>query len=148
VLEELGLADVAEEHPYDLPLPRRRLVALASILVAGPELVLLDEPTAGLDATSRERVIKVIRDRVAGGAAALVITHDGIFAHEALGRAIRLRDGRLTDDGSVRTVLGGTSMATPAALAVAIELGIPPGRDGRRAVASELAKRASTSSVS
>jgi energy-coupling factor transport system ATP-binding protein len=148
VLEELGLAEVATEHPYDLPLPRRRLVALASILVAGPELVLLDEPTAGLDATSRERVIKVIRDRVAGGLAALVITHDAIFAHETLGRAIQLREGYLIDDGPARNVLEGTRMTRPAALAVAIELGIPTGRDGRDAVASELAKLASPSSTS
>jgi len=148
VLEELGLAEVATEHPYDLPLPRRRLVALASILVAGPELVLLDEPTAGLDATSRERVIKVIRDRVAGGLAALVITHDAIFAHETLGRAIQLRGGHLIDDGPTRNVLEGTRMTRPAALAVAIERGIPAGRDGRDAVASELAKLASPSSTS
>lgn len=148
VLEELGLVEVATEHPYDLPLPRRRLVALASILVAGPELVLLDEPTAGLDATSRERVIKVIRDRVAGGLAALVITHDAIFAHETLGRAIQLRERHLIDDGPVRNVLEGTRMTRPAALALAIELGIPPGRDGRDAVASELASLAGMSSMS
>ena len=141
VLAELGLAGVAAEHPYDLPLPTRRLVALASILVAGPELVLLDEPTAGLDAASRERVINVIRARVAKGLAALVITHDAIFAHETLVRAIQLRGGRMTDDGQVRGVLDGTRMLRPAALAVAIELGIPAGHDGRSAVASALAEQ-------
>ncbi len=147
VLEELGLAEVAAEHPYDLPLPRRRLVALASILVAGPELILLDEPTAGLDATSRDRVIKVIQDRVAGGLAALVISHDAIFAHETLVRAIQLREGRLADDGPVRNVLEGTRMTRPAALAVAIELGIPSGHDSRSAVACALARRAGPSSA-
>lgn len=145
ILDELGLAEAAGEHPYDLPLPRRRLVALASILVAGPELVLLDEPTAGLDATSRERVINVIRSGVAGGMAALVITHDAIFAHESLVRAIQLRQGRMVDDGPVRNVLEGTGMPRPAALAVALELGIQPGRDGRTAVASVLAGRAGNS---
>jgi len=147
VLWELGLAEVASEHPYDLPLPRRRLVALASILVGDPELVLLDEPTAGLDVASRERVIHVIRNRVAGGLAALVITHDAIFAHETLVRAIQLREGQLVDDGPTRNVLEDTRMTRPAALAVAIELGIPSGRDGRGAVAAALANLAGTSRV-
>lgn len=139
ILDELGLDDVAVAHPYDLPLPRRRLVALASILVAGPELVLLDEPTAGLDATSRERVIDVIRTRVARGLAALVITHDAIFAHETLARAIHLFEGRLVADGPVRGVLDGSRLPRPAALAVALELGIPAGHDSRTRVAAVLA---------
>lgn len=147
ILDELGLDDVAGEHPYDLPLPRRRLVALASILVAGPELVLLDEPTAGLDATSRERVINVIRTRVAGGLAALVITHDAIFAHETLARAIQLLEGRMVNDGPVRNVLDGSRLPRPAALAVALELGIPAGHDGRNMVAAVLAGHAGASST-
>ncbi len=140
ILDELGLDDVAAKHPYDLPLPRRRLVALASILVAGPELVLLDEPTAGLDATSRERVIDVIRTRVAGGLAALVITHDAIFAHETLARAIHLFEGHMVDDGPVRGVLDGSRLPQPAALAVALELGIPAGHDRCTNVAAVLAR--------
>ncbi len=86
VLHELGLTDTAMEHPYDLPLPRRRLVALAAILAADPALFLLDEPTAALDFTSRERVIHVIRERSGRGKAILAITHDPGFAHEALSR--------------------------------------------------------------
>ncbi len=142
VLEELGLSAVAGEHPYDLPLPSRRLVALASILVAGPELVLLDEPTAGLDGTSQERVIRVIRQRVETGLAALVITHDAIFAHETLDRALQLRGGTLVSNGSVRDVLDGTIMSRPAALAVALELGIPAGDDRRAQVAAVLSTTA------
>jgi energy-coupling factor transport system ATP-binding protein len=138
VLDELGLNDVAVEHPYDLPLPRRRLVGLASILVAGPELVLLDEPTAGLDAASRERVINVIRTRVAGGLAALVISHDAVFAHETLARAMHLFEGRMVYDGPVRSALDGSRLPRPAALAVALELGIPAGQDSRAEVAGVL----------
>jgi energy-coupling factor transport system ATP-binding protein len=141
VLEELGLAGVAEEHPYDLPLPSRRLVALASILVARPELVLLDEPTAGLDGTSRERVIRVIQRRVSEGLAALVITHDAILAHESLGRALQLREGMIVADGSVRDVLDGHTMSRPAALAVAMELGMPIGQDRQEQVAATLTGR-------
>ena len=94
-LQELGLADTADEHPYDLPLPQRRLVALAAILAADPELILLDEPTAALDFASRERVIGVIRERTGRGRTVLAITHDADFAHEALERGLVLEGGRV-----------------------------------------------------
>lgn len=139
VLEELHLLDVIDEHPYDLPLPRRRLAALAAVLVTDPELLLLDEPTAGLDGHSRDRVAAVVRARAAAGAAVLAITHDAIFAHEALDRGLTLADGRIVSDTAVRDVLDGSVLARPAALAVALRLGLPPGADRRAAVAPLLA---------
>ncbi len=109
----------------------RRLVALAAILAADPELILLDEPTAGLDAASRERVIRVIRARAASGRAVVAITHDPLFAHEALDRAIVVRGGRVVLDGSLRTVMDDHQLPRTAALAVAELAGLPPGRDRR-----------------
>ena len=138
VLAELDLLDAADEHPYDLPLPRRRLVALASILVTDPILLLLDEPTAGLDGASRERVVAALRRRVARGVTALVITHDASFAHEALDRGLLLHHGRIVHDGAVRDVLDDTELSRPAALAVALRLGLPIGGDRRRDVAAVL----------
>ena len=141
VLEELGLAETAEEHPYDLPLPRRRLVALAAILAADPDLLLLDEPTAALDFASREQVIRVVRERVRRGKAVLAITHDATFAHEALQRGVVLDDGRVVHDGSIRSVIDDKRMVRPAALAVALALGLPAGRDRREEVARTLRLR-------
>lgn len=141
VLDELGLADTAMEHPYDLPLPRRRLVALAAILAADPELLLLDEPTAALDFTSRERVIRVIRERVQRGKAVLAVTHDAAFAHEALHRGVVLEQGRVVHDGPIRSVIDDARMIRPAALAVALALGLPPGSDRREDVARILRSR-------
>ncbi len=141
VLEELGLADTAEEHPYDLPLPRRRLVALAAILAADPELLLLDEPTAALDFASREQVIRVVRERARRGKAVLAITHDAAFAHEALERGVALEHGRVVHDGPIRGVIDDRRMVQPAALAVAIALGLPPGKDRREEVARALRSR-------
>jgi energy-coupling factor transporter ATP-binding protein EcfA2 len=141
VLEEFGLADTAREHPYDLPLPRRRLVALAAILAADPELLLLDEPTAALDFASREQVIRVIRGRVERGKAVLAITHDAKFAHEALQRGMVLEHGRVVHDGTIRSVIDDARMVQPAALAVALALGLPPGSDRRDGVARILRSR-------
>ncbi|MEO5798302.1 MAG: ABC transporter ATP-binding protein [Gemmatimonadales bacterium] len=138
VLDELELLDVASEHPYDLPLPRRRLVALASILVTDPILLLLDEPTAGLDGATRDRVTAVVRARVGRGIAVLAITHDASFAHEALDRGLHLERGAITSDGPVRELLNGRDLSRPAALAVALHLGLPIGADRRDSVARVL----------
>jgi len=138
VLSELGLTETAEEHPYDLPLPRRRLVALAAILTADPQLILLDEPTAALDVASRERVISMVRDRARRGKAVLAITHDAGFAHEALDRGLLLERGRVTHDGPVRDVIDDQRLIRPAALAVALVLGLSPGNDRRAEVARTL----------
>jgi energy-coupling factor transport system ATP-binding protein len=140
-LQELGLADTANDHPYDLPLPQRRLVALAAILAADPELILLDEPTAALDFASRERVIAVIRERTRRGRTVVAITHDADFAHEALQRGLVLEGGRPVQDGPIREVIDDRRMVRPAALAIALELGMPPGRDRRADVASALRNR-------
>jgi energy-coupling factor transport system ATP-binding protein len=138
VLSELGLSDTAEEHPYDLPLPRRRLVALAAILAADPDLLLLDEPTAALDFASRELVIGAVRERVNRGKAVLAITHDPVFAHEALQRGVLLERGRVVQDGPLRDVIDDQRLVRPAALAVAMMLGLPPGHDRRDDVARSL----------
>ncbi len=138
VLAELGLSETAEEHPYDLPLPRRRLVGLATILTAEPRLLLLDEPTAGLDPASRERVIDVIRNACARGTTVLAVTHDAGFAHEALGRGVLLEHGRMTRDGMIREIIDDVTLRKPAALVIAEIMGLPPGRDRRADVATAL----------
>ncbi|HEY3935459.1 MAG TPA: ABC transporter ATP-binding protein [Gemmatimonadales bacterium] len=137
-LDELGLTDTAEQHPYDLPLPRRRLVALAAILSVDPDLLLLDEPTAALDCTSRNRVIRVIRERVRRGRTVLAITHDPILAHEVLDRGVLLDRGRVAHDGTIRAIIDGNRMARPAALIVAVALGLERGSDRRDDVAERL----------
>ncbi|MBL0178344.1 MAG: ATP-binding cassette domain-containing protein [Gemmatimonadetes bacterium] len=141
VLAELGLDDVIDEHPYDLPVPRRRLVALAAVLATDPELLLLDEPTAALDGASRSRVAGVVRARVARGRAVVAITHDASFAHEALDRALWLRDGQIVRDGATRSILTAGGHDLPATLVAALALDLPPGADRQLAVAAALSRR-------
>ena len=135
VLEALGLDDVLGEHPWDLPLPRRRLVALAATLVSAPRLLLLDEPTAGLDAASRERVTDVVRAHCQAGGAVLAVTHDPVFAHEIGHRAVVLEGGRVRHDGAIPEGLDLAGLVHPAALAVGRRLGVV---GDRRAVSRAL----------
>ncbi|HEX5003693.1 MAG TPA: ABC transporter ATP-binding protein [Gemmatimonadales bacterium] len=106
VLSELGLASVADAHPYDLPGPTRRLVGLAAALVCGPPLLVLDEPTAGLDRASRTRVAEVLLARRAGGTAVLAVTHDLEFAAAALDRGLLLVGGQVARDIALGALLG------------------------------------------
>jgi energy-coupling factor transporter ATP-binding protein EcfA2 len=100
-LEGLGLLEVATEHPYDLPPPWRKLAALAGALALEPMLLVLDEPTAGLDRRSRARVAEALAARADGGTALLVVTHDLGFAAETLQRALVLEQGRLARDAAL-----------------------------------------------
>ena len=114
ILAELGLAGAAETHPYDLPAPLRRLVALSAAMVAEPALLLLDEPTAGLDRPTRALVREVIRARLSAGVAVLAVTHDAEFVVEVLHRAVVLERGRVVADAPVTAVLGAGMHGTPA----------------------------------
>ena len=126
VLARCGLDDVAESHPYDLPLPRRRLVAIASVLVTAPKVLLLDEPTALLDRAGRALVVELIRERVAAGCTVLAVVHDPAFALEALDRGVALVEGRVVEDGSVEEVLrsGAAGLGLPPAAMAALGAGV------------------------
>jgi energy-coupling factor transport system ATP-binding protein len=126
VIERLGLAPAAGEHPYDLPRPMRRLVALASALVASPRLLVLDEPTAGLDRGSRRLLAEVVREARRDGAGVLAVTHDPEFAVAALDRGVVLDAGRVVTAGPLERLLGEEGPAglpIPPAAALARALG-------------------------
>ena len=105
VLEELGLAAAAGLHPYDVPAPVRKLVALAGVLAMEPCVLVLDEPTAGLDRVQRDRVVGALRRRAAAGVTALSVSHDLGFVAEAADRVVVMRDGRIAADRPVRELL-------------------------------------------
>jgi energy-coupling factor transport system ATP-binding protein len=122
VLDGLGLAGVGEVHPYDLPLPRRRVVALGAAIAAEPRLLLLDEPTAGLDRAGRELVAGVVRAHLETGGAAVAVTHDTRFALETLERSVLLERGRVTAEGASAEVLAAGGFPFPAHAAIATRL--------------------------
>ena len=94
LLRELGLPDAGPRHPRDLSVGERERVALAAALAADPLVLLLDEPTRGMDPGRRAQLAAIVRARVAAGAAALVATHDRAFAAAACDRTVALRGGR------------------------------------------------------
>jgi len=104
VLAELGLDPVAEANPMELRATQRQLVALASVLVRGPRLLLLDEPTRALDAAATATLIAAVDRRLDQGAAGLTITHDLGLATAIADRWVVLSAGRVLADGPAAAV--------------------------------------------
>ena len=94
LLEELGLAGYAAVHPYDVPAPVRKVVALAGVLAMAPAVLILDEPTAGLDREFRSRVVSAVRGRSDAGVTVIAISHDRPFIR-SMGRVVEMRDGQI-----------------------------------------------------
>lgn len=95
MMGELGLADRAGLHPYDLSGGQRQMLALGKLLLVHPRLLLLDEPTKGLDRTARERVAGMIEAARRDGVTVIVSTHDLAFVRRVADRVSLMFDGEL-----------------------------------------------------
>jgi putative ABC transport system ATP-binding protein len=76
VLERVGLSEVADHLIEDMSGGQQQRVAVARALVAAPEVLLADEPTAELDAENREKIVALLSDHARSGAIVLVASHD------------------------------------------------------------------------
>ncbi len=88
-LDELGLAGLERRHPRDLSSGERERLALASVLVTDPDILILDEPTRGVDPPRKAELAELIR-RDASHRATIVVTHDLVFAGEVADRGVEL----------------------------------------------------------
>jgi energy-coupling factor transporter ATP-binding protein EcfA2 len=89
-LATVGLAGFEERHPRDLSSGERERLALAAVLVADPDLLILDEPTRGVDPERRDELVALLRAE-APGRATLVVTNDLVFASEIADRWVSTR---------------------------------------------------------
>jgi len=88
-LAEVGLAGFEDRHPRDISSGERERLALASVLVADPDVLILDEPTRGVDPPRKAELAARLR-RSANRRATLVVTHDLVFAGDVADREIAL----------------------------------------------------------
>lgn len=125
-MQRMGIAALADRAVPTLSGGERQLAVVARALAQEPSLLLLDEPTAFLDLRHRLEVLTVLRELAAGGASALVVSHDLGIAARFCDRLVLLGDGRVLADGPPRDVL------SPATLRAAfgIEADIVEARDG------------------
>lgn len=107
LLEELDLSAFRQVNPRDLSGGERQRAALASVLAMDPEVLLLDEPTRGLNQSAKHRLAAYLERLRARGKTLVLVTHDMEFAASVCGRIAIMFDGEIAQEGSVREVLGG-----------------------------------------
>ena len=98
LLDRLGVADLSDSYPKELSGGEMRRVSIARALMNGPKLLILDEPTGDLDATSTTMVMRLLRNVADETAAVLIVTHDGDTLPYA-DRVYAMDAGRLTPAG-------------------------------------------------
>lgn len=108
LLDRLGLAEQAERYPRDLSTGQRQRVALAAILVAEPAVLLLDEPTRGLDYEQKEALTAILLELRRQGRAILLATHDVELVARSADRVVLLGEGQVVVDGPTRQVMTGS----------------------------------------
>lgn len=108
------LSQVMDKHPYDISGGQQQLVALAKALASDPRLILLDEPTKGLDAMSKLRIISVLRSLTNSGTTVLIVTHDVEFAAECSDRCALFFNGKTAAPDTPRRFFSKNSFYTTA----------------------------------
>ncbi len=103
-----------DRHPYDLSGGEQQLLGLAHVMAAKPRLVLLDEPTKGLDAYSKKEFAGVLRALKNRGVTVLFVTHDVEFAAAVADRCALLFCGEITSEGEAREFFTGNGFYTTA----------------------------------
>ena len=112
-LERLGIVGLAARHPRDVSAGQRLLVATAAIAATGAPVILLDEPTRGLDPECKDRLVRFLRSHAAAGGGAVVATHDVELAAAVATRTVMLAGGEVIADGEPASVLGDSHVFAP-----------------------------------
>ena len=130
-LEAVDLADMGDLDPFILTKGSRQRVAVASTLATKPEVIILDEPTTGLDARELRGMMALIQRLNQLGHTIVIITHAMDIAAACARRIILMQGGRIVKDGPTRQVFAdesaveGLGLTLPPVLQVGLRLGVP-----------------------
>lgn len=130
-LAAVGLGAVRDEDPFLLRKGDRQRLAVATVLAMAPRVLILDEPTTGLDYPQQRVMLELLARLRAAGTTIIVITHSPWVVVEFAERALLMRGGELVFDGPLDTLLGdeallrSASFEAPPAARVARALGLP-----------------------
>jgi energy-coupling factor transport system ATP-binding protein len=113
LLRRLGLSESGQVYPRDLSVGQRQRVALGAVTVTRPLLLLLDEPTRGLDPALKGELVELWKSWLAEGAAILLVTHDVELAAMMADRTVMLSQGEVIASGPTRDVLGSSPHFSP-----------------------------------
>ena len=114
-----GLED---RHPYDLSGGEQQRLALAKILLCGPDILLLDEPTKGLDADFKREFAEILQHLLEEGKTILMVSHDVEFCASYAQRCALFFDGRVAAESRSRTFFSGNNFYTTSSNRMAREI--------------------------
>lgn len=115
VVKLLGIGHLLKTHPYDLSGGEQQKAALAKILLLEPKILILDEPTKGLDGSFKREMGKLFEDLKAKGVTIIMVTHDIEFAAENADRCMMFFDGSISSEDTPREFFCGNSFYTTSA---------------------------------
>lgn len=115
-LEVVGLRGYEESVPFTLTKGERQCVAVASVLATQPQVVILDEPTTGLDYRHQQNIMEMLKRLNRYGHTVIIITHSMWVAAEYADRIIILKEGRILSDGATRAVFADEARLAEASL--------------------------------
>ncbi len=121
MLELLELTQLADMHPYDLSGGEQQRLALGKILLLEPKILLLDEPTKGLDPFFKRQLAEVFKKLLAQGVTILMVTHDIEFSAEYADRCGLFFDGDVMAVGEAKEFFAGNNFYTTSSNRVASE---------------------------
>ncbi len=145
-LEVVELQGYEKQLPFTLTKGERQRVAVASVLAVQPKVIILDEPTTGLDYIHQRRMMDLLRRLNQRGHTIIIITHSMWVAAEYAQRTVVLKEGAIILDGPSRYVfaqesrLAGASLAPPPLVQISNRLGLQasdPGTNGSRNLKNE-----------
>lgn len=113
IFERLSPGVNQKTHPRDLSEGQRLALVLAVQLAGEPAVILLDEPTRGLDYTAKKRLSAVLAEHAGRGAAVFLSSHDVEFVARTADRVVVLSEGEIITDGPAHTVLTGSATFAP-----------------------------------
>jgi energy-coupling factor transport system ATP-binding protein len=116
VLEVVGLQGYEQKVPFALTKGERQRVAVASVLAAQPQVIILDEPTTGLDYRHQRNMMEMLKRLNRYGHTIIIITHSMWVAAEYANRTIVMKDGFILSDGPTRTVFADEARLAEASL--------------------------------
>ncbi len=113
LLARLGLCDMASAYPRDMSVGQRQRAALGAVTVTRPRLLLLDEPTRGMDYPAKRELVRLLREWQAEGTGVLLVSHDVELVAQAADRVVVLDQGKVVADGPPFEVLTASPLFTP-----------------------------------
>ncbi len=110
VLAFTSLERYRGSHPMSLSGGEKQRLALAAIIVSDPDILILDEPTTGLDYNSVQAMISLVRDLKAGGKTIVIVTHDMGLVSRIATRCIVMKGGRIVADAPPKEIFSDTAL--------------------------------------